>query len=582
MRATHLVREIMKKVITILLCSIGLFFPIHFINDQTVSSQVRFTNIIGVNLSEVFNLNSLLDGDTPNRSYSIRFLDKDGVEINPTDVSGFNGEMKIALRIHNSTSYDVIRSYDVICIDTDDFGRITKIERCSEIEGFLLSLTLYGLVNYFKEGRFSFKILLAKELNLNVEPFFSAIDLVHYYAWLRDLRKEQGISESSMTDFQHGSLIGKSFLGDPSGREVISNYNVRLFELNEAEVMFFFIDSNTFAEVTHLKDSNNLDGLIRLKLKIEGISYEIIRISIDDFGKVKGIYRGKSGEDFLIRRVFSQLKEHFTEIEGFAEELDINLNFSDSDMMKYHEFVALRREERVIANSVVSIKTFERESIEDSDDALGVFQNYYGILKYNEDSDRNALKTFGASNCVILIVYDVKNQVGYMNHINGSTWGNDINKTEQFLLRMRDLFNQAGGELLSKSQISISTNGDLLNDNEIEITVIGGMSTLKSRLYIHNIREILINTFYFSSFNQDILTGKSENAWLDLKNGEISAFNVNPSLESNELPRSFEYLSLSPNVQRTKGSLASSGSLNSLCLKKIKSIDSNLSLRKKK
>ena len=156
--------RLVKLVITNLFCSIGIFFCIHFLSDQAVSSnssKIRFgnrsellfflkrqmlnpnipNNIIGVNLFEVFSLDSLLDlyGGVTNQSYSIRFLNKDGATTNKWVV-------KIVLSIHSI-------SYDVILIDVDDFGRITKIKRGSEIEDFLLRLTLNGLESSFtKDG----------------------------------------------------------------------------------------------------------------------------------------------------------------------------------------------------------------------------------------------------------------------------------------------------------------------------------------------------------------------------------------------------------------------------------------------
>ena len=397
--------------------------------------------------------------------------------------------------------------------------------------------------------------MFAKELN--IESSFSAIDFIHYYARLEFLEKEQeSFWESLMIHFQSDSsdsLIGESFFKvfgvnfsiDPgdyeSDYEIIHHHAVRLFELNEVEIDFSVIDSLNFK------------AGIYLNLRIDGISYKIIRISLDGFGRIKGIHRGQGIEDFLLQMMFSQLRENFIGIERLAEEFDMNLNPSNSDMMmRYHQFVDLKREERTRANSVVPIKTFERELIEDSDHALGVFQNHYAIKKYDETSDINALKTFGADNCVILIVYDVKNQVGYMNHLTG--WEDDV-ETKRFLYRMIALFNQAGGELLRKSQISTSTNEDLLNDSEIEITLIGGNSRFFSRLYIYNMRTFLENNLYFSSFNQDILTGKSEDAWLDLKNGKISTFDLNRSLQSNEFPPLFGHLPLSSGVRKTEGSL---------------------------
>jgi len=84
-----------------------------------------------------------------------------------------------------------------------------------------------------------------------------------------------------------------------------------------------------------------------------------------------------------------------------------------------------------------------------------------------------------------------------------------------------------GGELNLKNDKNSNKT------NKVNIWTIGG--DMKSRYQIHQMREILSE--YKGNMNQDILTGRVENAWLDLKTGEVSRFDVDPSLKSSMIPK---------------------------------------------
>ena len=310
----------MKKVITIFLFNC-MFFCVHFLFLTAASSDSMYysksiynstrtitrtverlpTTITGLNLIELFNLDRLND-DNPNRSYSIRLLNEDRVVVNDTNFTDLQGV--IVLRLHSRINYDVLRRYNVFHIYTDDFGNVTKFELNHQVEdSILIKVAFNELDNSLREPEFRGG-LLAKELSLNIEELpISAIDFINYFARLKDLEEEE------QKILQPDGLIGKSFLSFnfPGDHEVISSTAVRLFDSNEVEVIFHLINSYNFRTGIYLNLKNT-----------ESMNYDnIIRISLDNFGRIKEIHKGivdfkfsRVATDASIQRTLSLLSEH--------------------------------------------------------------------------------------------------------------------------------------------------------------------------------------------------------------------------------------------------------------------------------
>ena len=308
-----------------LTASSGEDFRLSFDKDKTTRTGERpLTTIRGVSLVELFNLDRL-NHHNPNRSYSIRLLNEDRVEINNTNFTNVQGV--IVLRIHSITNYDVFHSYDVFHIHTDDLGRIIKFERNPQIKKLILiRVAIHKLKSSLRKLRF--RELLARDLNLNEELRMSAIDLMNYYIGLRLIFRREGESPHRIIksyvkpDIEilsgTNSLIGQSpfIFNFPKKVKSLKGFNsVRLFESNGVEVIFFFSDYQDLS----LEDQD-LKGGVYLNLN----GHNLIQIDLDDFGRIKRIYRGERADDFSLQRILSLLEGSLEGIEHLASHLDLN------------------------------------------------------------------------------------------------------------------------------------------------------------------------------------------------------------------------------------------------------------------
>ncbi len=257
-------------------------------------------------------------------------------------------------------------------------------------------------------------------------------------------------------------------------------------------------------------------------LRIEGVENNLIYMELDASNKIKRIIRIRgTGES---PQVAISLVRGLKGVERLAKTLNIDPKCDPDNLARHERFLESERKKRVLENSIVPVKNFERGTIEDSDNALGVLQRGYAIRKYDKDSNIKGLKTFGAGPCIIVAIYDRKNKVGYLAHVDA---GANIRRS---IYEMSYHFKKAGGELTR-------SNEDKPEDHQLEVTLIGGNNG--SRLQINEIRTFLKDKFHVTKMNQDILTSRVENAWLDLESGDIKRFDVNPSLKSNEMPPLF-------------------------------------------
>jgi hypothetical protein len=166
-----------------------------------------------------------------------------------------------------------------------------------------------------------------------------------------------------------------------------------------------------------------------------------------------------------------------------------------------------------------------RASIADSDAAKPVLQAEYLVQKHDPKNPANALKTFGAGPCVIVTIYDSKNKVGMLAHVDAMT------DFEGSMKVIREEFNSKGGDLRRKGE-----SGD--GGESIRISLVGGAKESIGK--VEDIRAVL-QQFQAKPVQYDILTGKTESAWLDLGTGEVKRFTANPSLQSNRIPPGYGF-----------------------------------------
>lgn len=180
---------------------------------------------------------------------------------------------------------------------------------------------------------------------------------------------------------------------------------------------------------------------------------------------------------------------------GIAAEVDPNL------VLKYQNSVSER---------VVPVRSLNIGFVEDSEVAIVVGQRQYAILRYREISPFRALKTFGADSCVIIALYQRATRTGVLMHVDDlakKKFDNSINSIQRKLLDKFGL--------------------DFIN-HEWEISWAGGNG--ESSGLISKIRKSL-SEFNFALVGQNIAV-EEKNLWLDVENGSLSSFIVNPQLPS--------------------------------------------------
>lgn len=173
---------------------------------------------------------------------------------------------------------------------------------------------------------------------------------------------------------------------------------------------------------------------------------------------------------------------------------------------------AITREEqtaRVRRETVTPLLELRLHPIVDSDKAILVALGEYAFLRFDSNHKQKALKTFGVGPCVIVILYQRKAKAGIMMHVDALT---------DFEQSMQDISFR-----MSQYNLDFSQSWDL--------AIIGGDHS--SREDIFEIREIL-DRYRFNLIGQNVLTGKTESAWLDLETGGLYEFTVNPKVQSNQ------------------------------------------------
>lgn len=189
---------------------------------------------------------------------------------------------------------------------------------------------------------------------------------------------------------------------------------------------------------------------------------------------------------------------------------------------------AITREEqtaRVRRETVTPLFELRLQHKVDSDNAILVAMGEYAFLRFDSNHKQKALKTYGAGPCVIVVLYQRKAKAGIMMHVSALT------DFEQSMQHIASRMNQY----------------DLDFSQPWDLAIIGGDDSSREKIF--EIREIL-GRYRFNLIGQNVLTGETESAWLDLETGRLYEFAVNPKLQSNQnwvVPEMFRR-SLKPSV----------------------------------
>ncbi len=165
--------------------------------------------------------------------------------------------------------------------------------------------------------------------------------------------------------------------------------------------------------------------------------------------------------------------------------------------------------ERELHDSVTPLRQLALSEIIDSDAAMFVSMGEYALLRFDAASGKSAIKTFGASSCVIVVLHEPISKTGILMHLDAFT---------DFEISMRNLSYK-----VAQLDLPFSPSWNL--------AIISGDTSSSSRLMIFKIRHEL-QKFNFNLVGQNILTGNAESAWLDLDTGGIFHIKVNKDLAS--------------------------------------------------
>lgn len=269
--------------------------------------------------------------------------------------------------------------------------------------------------------------------------------------------------------------------------------------------------------------SSNPNGLAQIK--IEGVEYINFNIEVNPEGNI--VSASRVGIAGVAPQISIDKLSSNHGVRALAQHLGMPLRATSAEHAEFERQTRAYVEKQRLENSVQRLNQINMGTVSDSNGACGVSQHEFRVGSANEIQ---ALKTYGAGPCIILSIYDKKNKIGALAHIDAMT------DMETSLNIIRNEIASQGGQLCLKS------DSTCINDS-MEISLIGGNSS--SRHQIAQLR-VLLESYKYKSLNQNILTGHAENAWLDLESGQLNHFTVNSSLKSNDF-NAASILGVAPN-----------------------------------
>lgn len=260
------------------------------------------------------------------------------------------------------------------------------------------------------------------------------------------------------------------------------------------------------------KGSESSTGRPVAHVRVEGEEYNLFYFHLDDEGKITEM--GKVGLADAGARVAIAATKDIPLFQDLAK--IYNIVPDDNDVLAFELRKKELAEKKKREDSVQQKKDFDRSEIADSDDACLVSQAEFAVASASE---QKALKTFGAGPCAIVAIYDENNKVGALAHIDGLTSIDASLGNMDYALK-------------DKAEEQAKSAGTIASAPSYKVYLIGG--DISSREMLFNLQNSL-QSRYPDKIKLDILTGKTEEAWLDLATGTVSSFIVNPSLSSNQI-----------------------------------------------